>query len=189
MFCRSSAMTFRLLVLFLSATALCLTVQAADPVGTEAEQLQASLAKWEKARDACGGNYSYSVRWSSAFGFGSVTTVTVQENQVVERKFKEFGEPKPVKPGEVAVEEKPTWVETGKDLGSHPGGTAAITVDAMYSEAKKILDTPLAEGEKRYLKFSEAGLLNYCFVVDTRIADDSPRKGVSPFELQLAKKP
>lgn len=49
-----SAITVTLLAVTVSATA-----QAVGPAVTDADQLQASLAKWEKARDESGGDYSY----------------------------------------------------------------------------------------------------------------------------------
>ena len=60
-------------VLTLALLGVGLTVaQSADPVLSEADQLKDSLAKWEQAREECGGDYSYTVRWQSAFGFGAV---------------------------------------------------------------------------------------------------------------------
>lgn len=159
---------------------------AADPVPTDAERLKESLAKWEKVRGDCGGNYAYEVRWSSAFGFGHRTTITVKENKVTERKFEEFARPEPPRPGEKPADPKPKWVETGTEIGSHAKeGAAARNVDELYAEAKKIVEGKLAEGHRLFLGFDKQGLLSHCFTRDTRIADDAPMHGVAPFQIQV----
>ncbi len=166
-----------LVLLTLTAT----TGFGADP--TDAERLKESLTKWEKARDACGGDYSYQVCWSSFVGFGNVTTVTVKDNKVVERKFVAFQR------GQNANELEPKWVETGKEIGSHKAeGAPARTVDELYAEAKKLVDKETPDNHKRYLGIDKEGLLSYCFLRDTRIADDAPMTGIQPFQLQLKSK-
>ncbi|PAW80726.1 MAG: hypothetical protein B9S33_18000 [Pedosphaera sp. Tous-C6FEB] len=175
------AITVALLAVAVSATA-----QVADSAVTHAAQLKTSLAKWEKVRDESGGDYSYQVRWSSAFGFGHTTTVTVRGNKVVERKYEVFGLPKPVELGENPPAPKPQWVESGKELGTHKNeGAAARTVDELYAAATKLLETKVPEGHQRYFGFDKQGLLNHCLVVDTRIAGDAPSTGIGPIQIQL----
>ncbi|MCS6896619.1 MAG: hypothetical protein NZM29_01485, partial [Nitrospira sp.] len=58
---------------------------AADP--TDAERLAKSLAAWMKAKEECGGNYSYKVVKASFTGFRSETTIVVKGNKVVERRL------------------------------------------------------------------------------------------------------
>ena len=176
--------TVTLLVVAVSAT-----TQAADPAVTDADRLKASLEKWEKARDESGGNYSYQVRWSSAFGFGHTTTTTVRGNKIVERKYEVFDRPEPIKPGEKPPERKPKWVESGKDVGTHKNEGAVVrTVDELYAEAKKLLDMKVPERHNRYLGFDAQGLLSHCFFVDTRIAGDAPMTGIAPVQIQLKPK-
>jgi hypothetical protein len=172
------------LTVALSMSMALTAAHAGEP--TEAERLKTSLAKWKQAREEGGGDYSYQVRWSSAFGFGHATTITVQANKVVERKYEVFGRPMP---GEKPAEQKPKWVETDKDLGSHKGeGAAPRTLDEIYAEAAKLLETPLPAGHRRFLGFDKHGILSHCLTVDTRIADDAPRTGVSLSQLQLKAK-
>ena len=164
-----------------------LMAHAADPVA-DADRLKESLAKWEQVRKECGGDYSYQVRWSSFAGFGHVTTVTVKGNKVVERKYEELSRPEPVEPGKPPAAPKPKWVETGKDLGSHKKeGALARTLDDLYAEAKKLVAMQVPENHRRQLGFDKQGLLNYCFTVDTRIADDAPMTGIAPFQIQFKK--
>ncbi|NBO92294.1 MAG: hypothetical protein EBV06_08275 [Planctomycetia bacterium] len=162
-------------------------LHAASP--SDAEKLKESQTKWLKAREACEGNYTYQVRWSSAFGFGHMTTITVKDNKVVERRYEEFGRPMAIKPGENPPAPKPKWIETGKDIGSHQTeGAAPLTMDELYAEATKIVEKDVPDNHVRSLGIDKAGLLVYCFVRDKRIADDAPLKGVRPIQLQLTPK-
>lgn len=155
---------------------------------TDADKLKESLAKWEKAREACGGDYTLTYRWSSYVGFGHTTTITVKGNQVVERKFEEFSAPKPVKPGEEAPKPTPKWVETGKEIGTHKEGAPAVTLDELYKQAATMLSAEVPANNRRLVGYSKDGLLNYCFTQDKRIADDAPANGIKPFQIQLKAK-
>lgn len=159
-------------------------------LGDDAKALADSLAKWEEAKKACGGNYQYKVSFSSFTGAGNVTEIVVRNNEVTERRYREFGGPPiaPVAPGNVNPEsDKPKWIEKGDDIGKNSQGAPAKTLDELYAEAKDVAAKELPEFEKRYLRFDEAGLLKSCFVIDTRIADDAPRKGVAISGLELQK--
>ncbi len=169
-----------------------LLICTAASFGDDNEKLATSAGKWEQVRKACGGNYSYKVRFSSFAGFGNVTEVIVANNKVTERRYTEFNNRaklvKPVKPGPVnpgapkpGAKPKPAgpkWVEKGKDIGKHKEGAAAKTLDELYKEAAAVLKRDLPKHERRYLRFDKQGLLLSCFTVDTRIADDAPTKGV-----------
>lgn len=159
---------------------------AADPADnlkdSDAVKLKDSLAKWEKAKEQCGGDYSYTTGFTSAFGFGSVTTVTVTGNKVAGRKYETF-----TQDGGKRVT-KQEWAEEGKDVGTHTDGAPAKTLDDLYADAKKVCDGKVADGHVRSVGFDKAGLLAYCYTRDTRIADDAPLEGVRPFTLTLKAK-
>ena len=147
-------------------------------------RLEKSLLAWAKAKDDCGGNYSYRVPFTSAFGFGHTTIVVVRANKVVERKFERFGRPEPGRPG---TELKPEWVETGKEIGNHrdPSSAPAKTLDELYADAKKVLEAKLAPREVRSLALDTRGLLQACFIRDTGIAGDAPMNGIPFIQLTL----
>jgi hypothetical protein len=155
-----------------------------DTSKQDAERLERSLAAWAEAKATCGGNYSYVVRFTSAFGFGHATTITVRDGTVVERRFEQWGRPGAGPPPGAP---QPAWVETGKDIGSHAdaGAAQARTVDELYALAKTVVETKVGPHEVRSLGIDARGLLQQCSVRDTRIADDAPRNGVPPFKLQL----
>lgn len=101
----------------------------------DAERLSKSLASWTKAKEDCGGNYSYKVIISSFTGHRAETTIVVKENKVVERKL-ETGTPNFLgKPAPLKLE----WMETGKDIGSHTKAVEPRTLDELYMLAKKLL--------------------------------------------------
>ena len=160
---------------------------------SDAEAVAESLAKWEKARKACGGNYQYEIAFSSFTGAGNVTTIVVRNNEVSERHYREFGgaqlggaQPGPAAPGgKPPKEDGPKWIEKGEEVGKHQEGAPAKTLDELYTVAKAVAARELAATEKRYLRFDEDGLLLSCFVVDTLIADDAPRNGVALAKLEL----
>lgn len=152
-------------------------------------QLKKSLSTWEKLKEECGGNYTYSKRWSSWVGFGHTTEVVVANNKVAERRYKSFsGRPRPVAPGQPPAKPKGTsWTETGKELGSHKQGHPAKTLDMLYKEATAILERPVPPFQRLGLRFDKQGLLLACYTQDKRIADDAPTKGVNISTITLGK--
>jgi hypothetical protein len=162
------------------------SLPAAEP-SDDAGRLAAGLATWETLKEQCGGNYSYTVGWSSAFGFGHVTEIVVRDNKVVARKYEEFNRQAPVPPGA----EPPAgtaWTEEGEAIGSHQKGAPAKTLDELYAGAKEIVAKELAPHERRYVRLDKQGLPTSCFTIDTRIADDAPRRGIYISSIKLASK-
>lgn len=172
-----------LLSLFLMG--FCHSVSAADDP-SPAQQLAASKAAWAKAMVECKGSYEYSVRFSSFSGAGHETVIVVREGKISERRFRAYsGRPVPQVPGEKPKEDGTAWTEKGDELGKHKEGAPLKTVDELYVEAAKILEQKRQEFERLYLRFDKGGLLQYCFVVDTRIADDAPQRGVNIASITL----
>lgn len=149
--------------------------------------LEKSLATWKRVKKECGGNYSYKKRWSSWVGFGHETEIVVQNNKVVERRYKSFsGRPREIKPGQPPEKPKGTsWVETGKELGKNKKGHPPKTLDQLYVEAAGILARPTPPFQRLGLRFNKQGLLLACYTQDKRIADDAPTKGVSISTITL----
>ena len=162
-------------------------VEGAVPSG---ESLGKSLQTWQALKVKCGGNYSYTVAFASWVGFGHSTEIVIRNNKVVERKYVEFNRnapPPPPEPGKTPGEK---WTEKGEQLGSHNEGAPPKTLDDLYKDAQKVLETKLSPEQRLYVRFDKQGLLESCFYVDTRIADDAPRKGVAigNIRLELPKK-
>jgi predicted secreted protein len=152
-------------------------------------QLKKSQNTWEKLKEECGGNYTYSKRWSSWVGFGHTTEVVVANNKVVERRYKSFsGRPRLVAPDQPpAKPENKGWIEKGEEIGSHKQGHPAKTLDELYKEAAEVLGRPVPPFQRLGLRFDKQGLLLACYTQDTRIADDAPTKGVNISSITLGK--
>ena len=150
----------------------------------DADRLERSRAAWLTAKAACGGDYSYVVRFQSAFGFGHATTITVRDGKVIQRMFERWSRPEPRDPDAAP---QPLWVETGNEIGSHAevGVAPPLTLDELYDVAKTVVETQPAAGHVRSLGIDARGLLQHCSIRDTRIADDAPQTGVPPFQLTL----
>jgi len=165
---------------------------ASAPVQLDADRVRASAETWKIAREVCGGNYTYEVTRSSFSGARQTTTVVVKNNEVVERRFQEFGGRPllPPAPGEEPVEAKPTWIELGKDIGSNmePSAAAPRTMDELYQQAMTIAEAVVPPDHRRVVGFDADGILAYCFTQDTRIADDAPIRGVPPLKLKQGQK-
>lgn len=157
-------------------------IVAAEP--TDATRLGASATKWQKEKEACGGNYSYKVTDVRFTGFRAETVVVVKGNKVVERRYAVLDS------GRVVDSSPPeAWVETGKDLGSHKENSVQPkTLDSLYEDAKAIVDAKIPEHHVLTLQFDERGLLRCCYLRDTRIADDAPMIGVRHIQLTLGTK-
>jgi hypothetical protein len=159
------------------------TAQAADEQG----KLQSSQKTWQRLKQKCGGNYSYKIRFSSFAGFGHESEIIVRNNKVVERRYRAFSNrPVLVQPGQKQPQGE-TWAEKGKDLGTHKKGAPPKTLDELYVQAGEVVKRKLPQHERRYVRFDKQGLLLSCFTVDTRIADDAPRKGVTISSITLGR--
>lgn len=165
-------MANRISIVALLGLAVCMPAFSQDEA-----KLKDSLTTWRKLRQQCGGNYSYKIRRTSFSGFGHETEVIVNDNKVAERRYHTFNtRPIPDQPAPKPAADK--WTETGKQIGTHKEGAAALTLDELYTQAAKVLKRELPEHERLYLRFDKQGLLKSCFTVDTRIADDAPIHGV-----------
>ncbi|QEG38966.1 hypothetical protein [Roseimaritima ulvae] len=168
------------LLLLMASVSWAIESEAGDKV----ETLQKSVQKWERMRERANGNYSYHVVTSSFSGFRSVTEIVVRENQVSERRYRETNRNAP-RPDGAQDNTEYKWVEQADQLGTHQQGAPAKTLDQLYQQAAEILKQERPEHEKLYLRFDKQGLLQACFTVDTRIADDAPLNGVRIRDLQL----
>jgi hypothetical protein len=164
----------------LTATAVLAIARTGDAANSDAVRLKESQVLWQKARDACKGNYSYQVSFGSWTGEGHITTITVKGNKVVARKYEEFDGPLG-RPGAPKLK----WVESESNLGSHKEGDPAVTVDALYAEAQRIVALKVPRNHERVLELDQRGLLRSCYLSDTLVADGPSRTGVAPFQLLL----
>lgn len=163
-------------------------------------ELEESREVWNAERDAHGGSYRYTVGFESWTGYRSNTTIVVRNNEVVERYFDSFDpnsdnlletevvelEPGETIPGEVepgGTENADTenndntddqgWAETEPaELGTHPEGADAKTIDELYDECADSVLTESPAQNEFFLEFAHGGLLSRCTYVPNNCADD-----------------
>ncbi|MST01018.1 MAG: hypothetical protein EXS29_06885 [Pedosphaera sp.] len=161
------------------------SVPASENDSSEIGKVTTALDVWAKSKTSCAGNYSYTVRFVSAFGFGSTTTIVVENSKVVERRYVEFDRSRPVLLGDPAPPNN-NYVEKGAQVGKATQGAPAKPLDELYADARKIAAEELQPRDRRYVATDKNGLLLSCFIIDTRIADDAPRRGVAIDSITLA---
>ena len=140
------------------------------------QRLQASLATWQALRGSISA-YQYQVVIESYTGFRRVTTVQVRGHQVVERRL----QTQAGRGSGLNLE----WIEAGSALGQHPGAAAPMTLDQLYEQALAVLRSPRKPNEELSLGIDSRGLLQHCYIIDRRIADDAPKNGVPRLQLEL----
>ncbi len=152
-------------------------------------KVKAALDAWAKAKVKCGGNYQYTVGFSSAFGFGHTTTIIVKNNKVVGRIYESFNRRQPPPPPGTKPGFGPGgFIENEQTVGKNKKGAPAKTLDEIYKTAAAIAAKALPPHEVRYVRTDKQGLLTSCFIRDRRIADDAPRNGVALGNITLAGK-
>lgn len=173
--------------LILMFSCFLIAAQLALLADSPAEQLAKSKIKWAETKAKHGDTYNYTVRFQSFVGFGHSTTIFVEKGKVVKRQFEAWDSPKAPPVSGVAPMPGKTWVEEEDQIGKHQEGANAKTLDELYDVAEKVVHTKLENFQKLYLQMDNAGLLRHAFIVDTRIADDAPRKGVAIENIQFKK--
>lgn len=139
----------------------------------------ASQKVWLQLKAKIGGNYSYKVSQFNRFGGGHTTEIFVRDNKVAERRFQTVNlNPEPV-PIDGLQPKGASWIEKGKDLGTHKEGAALKTIDELYQQAADITKAERKPFERLYTRYNDQGLLLVCITMDSRIADDVPHNGVN----------
>ena len=150
-----------------------------DPIANS-ENLKKSEKVWLEMKKKCEGNYSYQKINIYMMGDRNVTTVTVKNNIVVERKYEKF------KPR--AEKSEVVYTETGDKIGTHKVGAPAKTIDELHVIAGERLREVLPENQVLSMYFAKNGLIKTCVSYDPRIADDVPTNGFSISNLKLEEK-
>jgi hypothetical protein len=140
--------------------------------GTNPQQvrdLEQSQSTFEDLEQQSSGYYQYRRTSVSWVGWYAHTTITVQDGVVIQREYQDGWQE------EVPPEEgwEPTyWIEGAEEIGTHEGGHAAVTLDALYDLcADDVLVQDPAENEI-YLSFFDDGVVKQCGYVPNDCADD-----------------
>lgn len=146
-----------------------LTVVTSAVPGARAPKDSAVLEKsytiWKSVKRSCEDNYSYTVSTYGFTGIRNTTEVFVRRGKVIERRHMVF-----FQNGFATMD----WIENESNLNSHLEGAPALTMDQLYQLARKVLAVKIKDvWLRRQFAISPNGLLQSCYIYDTRIADDS----------------
>ena len=115
------------------------------------EELNSAEAGWQQLKNEYGSSYRYVTRGGAVWGPTYETTLTVENEKVVQRDLSliEIDE----NTGETTVTE--IWSETGDDVGSHPnsGASAPVTVEVHFATCKEAVDKPDIGTHEVYLHY------------------------------------
>lgn len=115
------------------------------------EELNSAEAGWQQLKNEYGSSYRYVTRGGAVWGPAYETTLTIENEKVVQRDLSliEIDE----NTGETTVTE--IWSETGEAIGSHPdsGASAPVTVETYFESCKKAVDVPKINTYEVYLQY------------------------------------
>ncbi len=145
-------------------------------------RLAESLKTWNRLKAKHGDHYRYEIHGGFYLGWGSITTIIVQDGKVVARTYEEG---QTDNEGELMVEEQYSWTEKGAGVGSHEGsGAAPRTVDELYKECRDDVLTRNPRTNDIYLDVGNDGVLINCLYAPEGYAVDAA-PGVSINALEF----
>jgi hypothetical protein len=146
------------------------TLMGCNPSTPDTEQEKGALTsqrQWEEEKPRHTNSYRYTVQFSSAFGFGSTTVVTVMDGTVTGRDFEAF-----TISGTGTRTVTQSWSETAGNLMSHPEGAAAVTLDVIYGRCRQQWLTVNTKKHKTYFEKEHSGIISLCGYVPNGCQDD-----------------
>lgn len=144
-------------------------------------RLAESLKIWNGLKAEHGDTYRYEVAHGFYLGFGSITTVTVQNGRVVARTYEE-GQTN--NKGELIVDKQYGWTEKGVEVGSREGGAAPRTVDELYRECQDDVLTRNPRVNRISLGFYNSGVLKSCsYAPKNEVVDAAPGVFIDALKL------
>lgn len=132
---------------------------------------------WLELNEEHGESYRFTRRYASWVGYGSSTTIYVENGEIVKRTYQEFNLENP-------DGDYPSWVETGEAIGSHRNGESVSTLEDLYPVCKDILmNTPLEDNDV-WFNTNDYGIMAYCGYYPHGCMDDCS-EGLSIVEFEF----
>lgn len=136
---------------------------------TEQEKAAVTSQKqWEAEKKQHANSYTYTVRFNSAFGFGSTTVITVTNGTVTGRDFEAFTTDGATGTKTVTG----SWSETAADLMSHQEGAEAVPLDVIYGRCREQWLTVNTKNNRTYFEKEHNGIISVCGYVPKGCQDD-----------------
>lgn len=128
------------------------------------ENLEKSLLVWSDYKSKNGNSYQYSTDFLSWVGFGSKTTIIVNDDSVVRRIYRSWDRD---------GNEISQWVEsTSTKLGTNKEGAPLKIIEELYDECREMLLTKDSEKNSISLDFDKKGMIKNCLFSPKNCADD-----------------
>ena len=152
-----------LALLFYITTLLFISCENKSAFNSEFDK---SLDTWKSSKKSNGNSYSYTVSFGSVFGFGSETTILVDNDVVIGRTYEAYqlnGNEKVIVEG---------WVENENELGSHEVGADTITLDQIYNACEN--DILTVSEDDNFITFltENDGIISTCSYFPKNCQDD-----------------
>lgn len=144
---------------------------AVDPLtsiqGKEGFNYKQSIKKWKSLKEINGNSYEYETTISSWSGFKAVTTIKVINDKVVQRSYQAT-----LPNTEDSVDTTQSYIENEDELGTHPNGTDAVTIDYWYNTCAAEFLSVNIEENTLYFETNTDGQLTVCGFVPEGCMDD-----------------
>ncbi|WP_163707723.1 hypothetical protein [Mangrovibacterium lignilyticum] len=127
-----------------------------------------SYSQWQKLKAQNGNSYTYTLSFTSWTGYGSATTLTIEDGLVAERSYVSYEMKYPE--NEMVVLE--SYTETGDDLGSHDKGVPLFNIDDLYDTCASDYLVVDEANNTLYFNTDPTGIMNTCGYVPDNCADD-----------------
>lgn len=128
-----------------------------------------SVKVWKAFKKSSGNTYSYEVSFESWAGFGSKTTISVENGKIIQRKYYSYGYKDDVG---IEKEVKSEWVESENEIGTHTNeGEPARTLDEIYNKAENDWLVKRSNA-KTYFSTENDGMISSAGYVEDGCQDD-----------------
>ena len=119
-----------------------------------------SLDSWNMLKLEHNDCYSYTSSFTSWVGFGSTTTIKVEDGTVIQRSYEATNS------NGAAAE---SYDETGTDIGTNESGESALTIDELYGKCPTYLNKTEST---IYFETDDDNIISRCGYVSNNCADD-----------------
>ncbi len=163
-------LTHLALVLLMIALGACRNETPGSSQVEEQEEINIplpSFERWEAEKPKHENSYTYTVSFSSASGFGNITTITVTNGTVTQRDFQAYETNGST--GQKTITR--TWSER-QDLNSHNEGAEATTLDVVYGKCLNQWLKVSPDSNTTYFEGKHNGIISLCGYVPNLCADD-----------------
>lgn len=127
-----------------------------------------SQKEWNKLKKRHKESYQYTVYEQSYTGFGSETTISVMNGEVVSREYQSFY----MNENDGTKELIDSYYEEKEELGTHSEGWEPVDLDVMYSECGSEYLRVDPDTHTLYFDTDEDGVISLCGNVPDLCADD-----------------